>query len=289
MASTARTSGFRLRHRRIPGPPSDAVKARLLRLHIALLRRYGPQHWWPGRSADEIAVGAVLTQHTAWTGAARAVAALRARHWLSLRRLHGIREAELAEVIRPAGTYRVKAARLKALAGWFVERWGGRWSPLRRAPLPRLRQEMLGVPGLGPETVDAILLYAAGRPVFVADAYARRVLERHGLLPPATRYEAARVFLEAHLPSDPALFNEFHALLVAAGKAHCRTRARCDGCPLRFDLPHGPATSSSRDTRRSAASGTASVRARSPMSLRAAGAASRLRTRSSRLSGVSAP
>jgi len=231
-------SGFRLRHRRIPGPPADPVKARLLRLHVALLRRFGPQHWWPGRSADEVAVGAVLTQHTAWAGAARAVAALRARRWLSARRLHEASEAELAEAIRPAGTYRVKARRLKALAAWVVERWGGRWDRLRRAPLEQLRREMLGVAGLGPETVDAILLYAAGRPVFVADAYARRVLARHGLLPPSARYEDARAFLEAHLPSDPALFNEFHALLVAAGKQHCRTQARCDGCPLRFDF-HG--------------------------------------------------
>jgi endonuclease-3 related protein len=292
------TSGFRLRHRRIPGPPADPVKARLLRLHVALLRRFGPQHWWPGRSADEVAIGAVLVQHTAWTGAARALDGLRARRWLSARRLHGVSEADLAAVIRPAGTYRVKARRLKAFAAWLVDRWGGRWDRLRRAPLEALRREMLGVAGLGPETVDAILLYAAGRPVFVADAYARRVLVRHGMLPASAGYEAARAFLEAHLPSDPALFNEFHALLVAAGKAHCRTRARCDDCPLRFDLrgdrsrarrAHGPATSISTAASLSAASGIARVRARSPMSLRAEGAARRLRTRSRRLSGLRAP
>jgi len=111
---------------------------------------------------------------------------------------------------------------------------------MRGSPLGPLRRELLAVPGLGPETADAILLYAAGRPTFVADAYARRVLARHRLLPRGAGYEAARAFLEAHLPSDPALFNEFHALLVAVGKSHCRTVPRCEGCPLRFDLKGRP-------------------------------------------------
>jgi endonuclease III related protein len=209
-----------LRARRtIPGPPHDPVKAQLLRLYRDLLRRYGPQHWWPGRSAFEIALGAILTQHTAWTNAARAVAALRARRLLTPQRLAALPEAELAEVIRAAGTYRLKARRLRAFTVWLLERFSGRFHGLRRAPLGTLRRELLAVAGLGPETVDAILLYAAHRPVFVADAYTRRILGGHRLLSPTVGYEEAREFIEAHLPSDPALFNEFHALLVAAGKA----------------------------------------------------------------------
>lgn len=208
-----------LRARRtIPGPPHDPVKARLLRLYRDLLRRYGPQHWWPGRSAFEIAAGAILTQHTAWTNAARAVAALRARGLLAPARLAAVPEPELAQVIRAAGTYRLKARRLRAFTKWLLVRFDGRFHGVRRAPLGPLRRELLEVAGLGPETVDAILLYAAHRPVFVADAYARRILGQHGLLPPAAGYEEARAFVEAHLPSDPALFNEFHALLVALGK-----------------------------------------------------------------------
>ena len=117
-----------------------------------------------------------------------------------------------------------------------LERFGGRWERLRREPLASLRRELLDVPGLGPETVDAILLYAAGRPVFVADAYARRVLARHRFIGPRAGYEETRAFVEAHLPSDPALFNEFHALLVAVGKSHCRTAPRCEACPVRVDL-----------------------------------------------------
>ena len=227
---------FRLRHRRIPGPPPDPVKARLLRLHVALLRRFGPQQWWPGRSAYEIAVGAILTQHTAWTNAARAIAALRSRRLLDARRLAAVGVDELAQVIRSAGTYRLKARRLHDFTVWLLDRFGGRWERLRREPLASLRRDLLGVPGLGPETVDAILLYAAGRPVFVADAYARRVLARHRFVRRGAGYEEARAFVEAHLPSDPALFNEFHALLVALGKSHCRTAPRCETCPLRFDL-----------------------------------------------------
>ena len=213
-----------LRARRtIPGPPHDPIKARLLRLYRDLLRRHGPQHWWPGRSAFEIAVGAILTQHTAWTSAARAVAALRSRRLLAPARLAAVPEAELAGVIRAAGTYRLKARRLRAFTTWLLARFGGRFEGLRRAPLSPLRRELLTVSGLGPETVDAILLYAAHRPVFVADAYTRRFLAAHRLLSPDAGNEEARAFLEAHLPSDPALFNEFHALLVAAGKHARRT------------------------------------------------------------------
>jgi len=223
-----------------PGPPLDPTRARLLRLFRALLEEFGPQRWWPGRTPFEIAAGAVLTQHTAWTSAARAVAALRRRGLLQPARLAAVPEPELAEAIRPAGTYRIKARRLRAFTRWLLDRHGGRFAGVRRAPLAPLRRELLRVDGLGPETVDAILLYAAHRPVFVADAYARRVLARHRLLPRGAGYEQARAFVESHLPSDPWLFNEFHALLVAAGKRHCRTAPRCAGCPLRPDLRGRP-------------------------------------------------
>jgi endonuclease-3 related protein len=226
----------RARRRRATGPTRDRVKARLLRIYTALERRFGPQRWWPGRTPFEVAVGAVLTQHTAWTNAARAVAALRARRLLSPRRLARRGEAEVARAIRAAGTPRVKARRLRALTRWLLDRFGGTFAPMRRLPLAPLRRELLAVPGIGPETADAILLYAAERPVFVADAYARRVLVRHRLLRHPAGYDEARAFLEARLPSDPALFNEYHALLVRVGKTHCRTVPRCEGCPLRFDL-----------------------------------------------------
>lgn len=222
--------------RRIPGPPRDPIKARLLRLYRALLAHHGPQGWWPARTSFEVAVGAILTQHTTWSGAARAVAALRAHRLLTPSRLAGCDVVALGRLVRPAGTYRLKARRLLDFTGWLLARCGGEFRHLRRAPLGALRRELLAVPGLGSETADAILLYAAARPVFVADAYTRRVLMRHRLLRRGAGYEEARALLEAHLPSDPALFNELHALLIAVAKAHCRTIPRCESCPLRFDL-----------------------------------------------------
>jgi endonuclease-3 related protein len=215
------------------GPPRDRAKRRLLRLYGALLRGFGRQRWWPGHTPYEVAVGAVLTQHTAWVNAAHAIAALRSRRLLTPARVADLSVSDLARVIRPAGTHRVKARRLQALTRWLVERSFDR---MRTAPLGPLRRSLLEIPGLGPETADAILLYAVGRPVFVADAYARRVLARHRLIGPTAGYEEARAWLEAHLPSDPGLFNEFHALLVAVGKSNCRTVPRCDDCPLRPDL-----------------------------------------------------
>ena len=186
-------------------------------------------------------MGAILTQHTAWTNAARAVAALRARGLLRPERLDALSEGELAEAIRAAGTYRLKARRLQAFTRWLLCRFDGSFDGLRRAPLVALRREMLAIVGLGPETVDAILLYAAGRPVFVADAYARRLLARHGFLSDGAGYEQARAFLEAHLPSDPALFNEFHALMVAAGKEHSRRAGRRSVPPRQGSPSSAPA------------------------------------------------
>ena len=216
------------------------MRARLLRVYRDLLRRFGPQGWWPGRSPFEIALGAILTQHTAWSQAARAVAALRARRLLDPQALAQASDATLHEAIRPAGTYRLKARRVRDFTEWLLARFDGRFERMRRAPLDALRRELLAVPGLGPETVDAILLYAAGRSVFVADAYARRVLSRHRLLSPRADYETARAFVEGHLPSDPALFNELHALLVTVGKTFCRTVPLCRECPLRRDLAGRP-------------------------------------------------
>src|SRR5919204_1034970 len=220
----------------LSGPPRDPLKSRLLRLYVALAERFGRQRWWPGRTPYEVAVGAILTQHTAWTNAAAAVRALRQERLLQPARLIAVSQKALAGVIRPAGTYRLKARALLTFTRWLVARFGGRFASMRREPLGRLRQEMLDISGLGPETVDSILLYAAHRPVVVADAYTRRLLGRHRLLPSSATYEQTRQFLEAHLPSDPALFNEFHALIVALGKTYCRTVPLCDSCPLRFDL-----------------------------------------------------
>lgn len=216
--------------------PVDPLRRRLLRLYWALFRRFGPQRWWPAKTPLEVAVGAILTQNTAWSNVERALERLAARRLLDPRRLRALSQAELARLIRPSGTYRIKAQRLKAFLDFLWERFNGRVERLKTAPLEELRSGLLSVPGIGPETADSILLYAAGRPIFVVDAYTRRVLARHRLVPPDIAYEPLRAVFERHLPSDPALFNEYHALLVAVGKRYCRSRPRCESCPLRFDL-----------------------------------------------------
>ena len=217
-------------------PRPDPLRQRLLRLYARLHRRYGPQRWWPARSRFEVVVGAILTQNAAWRNAERAIARLRAAGALELRALHALPPRRLATLLRPSGTFRVKAGRLRAFARHVARRQGGRLGRLLGLPLPILRAELLGIPGIGPETADAIALYAAGRPIAVVDAYTRRILARHRLLARDADYATTQALLMGHLPHDPVLFNELHALLVRVGKEHCRTRPRCEGCPLRFDL-----------------------------------------------------
>src|SRR5947208_17067266 len=202
------------------------------RLYIA----YGPQRWWPGDSEFEVIAGAILTQSASWSNVERALANLKAAGVLSPNGIATLSEGELAELIRPSGYYNAKARKLKAFVRLLGECAGGDLERLLALPAAELRALLLATHGIGPETADSILLYAAGRPVFVIDAYARRILARHRLIDPRAGYEEARHWLEAHLPSDPDLFNEFHALLVAVGKSHCRSRPRCEGCALRFDL-----------------------------------------------------
>ncbi|HEX2500705.1 MAG TPA: endonuclease III domain-containing protein [Methylomirabilota bacterium] len=185
-------------------------------------------------------IGAILTQNAAWRNAERAIARLRGAGALDLSAVLALRPARLADLLRPSGTFRVKARRLRAFAEHVARRHGRRLARLLALPLPALRAELRGIPGIGPETADAIALYAAGRPIFVVDAYTRRILSRHRLVAPDADYATAQALLMAHLPHDPALFNEFHALLVRVGKEHCRARPRCEGCPLRFDLRGRP-------------------------------------------------
>jgi endonuclease-3 related protein len=218
------------------------VAARLRALYRAMERALGPQRWWPGRTRFEIIVGAILTQNTSWRNVARAIERLREARFLTPARLAVLPQSELAEIIRPAGYYNIKADRLKRFLGYLQGRYGLSLPRMLARRPSRLRQELLGVRGIGPETADSILLYAGGVPSFVVDAYTRRILGRHGLSHPGAPYdEIQQLFMQA-LPLDARLFNEYHALLVAVGKDFCRPRPRCAACPLRADLEcHRPA------------------------------------------------
>lgn len=211
-------------------------KRALEEIYARLLAAYGPQHWWPGETPTEVAIGAVLTQNTAWANVEKAIAGLKRAGCLDLARIAELDEGELGALIRSAGTFRVKARRLKALAAWVMRR-GGCIETALAGEFQQVRAELLAVEGIGPETADAILLYAGSRAVFVVDAYARRVLRRHRLLDGDESYARVQALFEAALPRDAELFNEYHALLVAVGKKHCRARARCAQCPLE-QLPH---------------------------------------------------
>ena len=207
--------------------------------HGALLARYGAQRWWPADSPFEVMVGAILAQNTSWKNVEKAIGTLKTFDLLDPRRLHELDVDTVGEAVKASGTYHVKAARLKAFVAWYVERHGADLDRLQAVATGRLREELLQIKGIGPETADAILLYALGRPVFVVDAYTYRVATRHGWRSTDATYEDLQELFERKLPREAPLYNEMHALLVAVGKEHCRRTPRCEGCPLLPLLPGG--------------------------------------------------
>lgn len=216
--------------------PKPALTLRAM--YDALFLDHGSREWWPGRTRIEIIVGAILTQNTSWMNVEKAIRALRERRLLSIRALREVPETKLATTIRASGYYRQKARKLKTFVRWLDQRYGGSLARAARARTEDLRSELLGIWGIGNETADSILLYAFGRPIFVVDAYTHRVLRRHGLHP-GGGYESVREMMEDHLPRDVELFNDYHAQLVWTGHHFCRTRPRCEDCPIRRYLPEG--------------------------------------------------
>jgi len=211
----------------------------LQEVYSRLFAAYGPQHWWPGESPFEVLVGAVLVQNTSWQNVARAIDNLKQADLLDPHALCSVSGEELEACIRPAGYFRVKARRLRNLLGFLVDRYDGSLDAMFATGLPALREELLSVNGVGPETADSILLYAGDLPTFVVDTYTHRVLARHGWIDFDADYYAIKECFESGLAQDAALYNEYHALLVRLGKLHCRKTPRCDGCPLADMLPDG--------------------------------------------------
>jgi endonuclease-3 related protein len=202
-------------------------------IYRRLMRDFGPQGWWPGRTSFEIAVGAILTQNTNWANVEKAIGNLRSAGALSPRAMAGLHHRRLASLIRPSGYYNVKTRRLGSFLRYLGERHGLDMRSLLDTPTGPLRRELLEVKGIGPETADSILLYAAGRPVFVVDAYTMRVFSRHLLIDEKISYHDLQDFFHRQLPRDADLFNEYHALIVRLGKSICRPKnPRCGECPL---------------------------------------------------------
>jgi endonuclease-3 related protein len=216
-------------------PRRFARSPALDRLLVELSSAFGPQHWWPAETPFEVLVGAVLVQNTAWTNVERALASLRSASALTPARLLALDEARLAETIRSSGTYRAKARKLQELSRWYLEQGGLR--ALVERPLEPLRADLLRVHGIGPETADSILCYAAGRRTVVVDAYTRRLLSRHGFLEAEASYESIRGWLHDQLVDSQAVYEEFHALCVRVGHLRCKPTPRCETCPATSPEP----------------------------------------------------
>lgn len=201
-------------------------------IYDTLNGHFGDLHWWPARTAFEVIIGAILTQNTAWRNVERALENLKARSLLDPRSMDEIDSPLLEALIRPSGTYRVKTARIKNFMRFLRNTYGGNLEEMFREELWPLREKMLGIKGIGKETADSILLYAGQKPVFVIDAYTRRILARHGVAAAKSSYDDLQNYFMNNLPAEVPLYNQFHALLVNVGKVYCRTLPRCGECPL---------------------------------------------------------
>jgi endonuclease III related protein len=252
---------------------STSQQDTIRRYYQVLYEAWGAQHWWPAETPFEVIAGAYLTQNTAWTNVERALANLRKAKLLSVEGIRGVKVTRLERLIRPSGYFRQKARRLKTFISFLDRQYDGSLERLFSQPTGKLREELLSLNGIGPETADSILLYAGNHPVFVVDAYTRRILDRHGILPEKSDYEEIRKLFQqsleplsrdtqgkaverltsgfrgaAHIPSAMSsarrtalvqVYNEMHGLIVGVGKFYCgKSQPKCDACPLQPYLPH---------------------------------------------------
>ena len=201
-------------------------------IYKTLYKTFGPQRWWPGDTPFEIAVGAILTQNTNWGNVEKAIKNLKAAKALNAKRMHEMPLNKLAVLIRPAGYFNVKTKRLKAFMSFLMDNYEGSIKKMSKEGLHGLREKLLSVNGIGPETADSILLYALEKPVFVIDAYTKRVLSRHKLVAYDEPYDAFQRLFHDSVKKDTTLYNEYHALFVQVGKIYCRPNPLCEECPL---------------------------------------------------------
>ena len=209
----------------------------LMEMYEAMRERFGCRNWWPGDGALEICVGAILTQNTNWTNVEKAIANLKASDNLSVAALAKISHDELAELIRPVGYFNIKAKRVKNFIAGVQDSFGEDIDGFLDRPISTLREELLSINGIGLETADSMILYAAGKTTFVVDTYTYRILLRHGLIEQEDDYERIKDLMEYSLPDDIELFNDFHAQLVEVGKNYCKPKPKCAGFPLE-PFPH---------------------------------------------------
>ena len=205
---------------------------RLISIYKKLYKSFGPQNWWPGDTPFEVAVGAILTQNTNWGNVEKAINNLKKEKVLNAKAIHEMPVNRLASLIRPAGYFNVKAKRLKAFIDFLMNDYHGSMRNMRKEKMHSLRKKLLDVNGIGPETADSILLYALDKPIFVIDAYTKRVLSRHDILGHDEAYDKFQELFHSAFKKDVRLFNEYHALFVRVGKTFCKPKPRCEECPL---------------------------------------------------------
>lgn len=215
------------------------ITKRLMKIYEVLLEAFGPRRWWPADSAEEVIFGAILAQNTSWKNVQRAIACLKQAEKLSFKQVAATEEAALAQLITTARYFNQKAKALKVFAEYFGSSYGYRIPALKAGALPSLRKELLDLYRIGPETADSILLYALDKPIFVVDAYTKRIFGRHGFLSQEDSYHTFQDFFMARLPQEVKLYNEYHALIVHTGYLYCKPKPLCAQCPLRH-LPYSP-------------------------------------------------
>jgi endonuclease-3 related protein len=205
----------------------------LMTIYNRLYKAYGPRNWWPGETSFEVMVGAILTQNTSWRNVEKAIQKLKKWGGLNPEGIHRAKKMQLTSLIKSSGYFRIKADRLKSYVDFLFEEYGGDLKKMKTERLAVLRGKLLQVKGIGPETADSILLYGLKKPIFVVDAYTKRILSRHGMISKKASYEEIQRLFMDHLPHNERLFNEYHALLVHLGKTLCKKIPRCDICPIK--------------------------------------------------------
>lgn len=221
-------------------PRSLPLSSPLFKIYRHLYAAFGPQHWWPATSRFEMIVGAILTQNTSWKNVERALSSLIENSVLNPKALKALPQSKVALLIRSSGFFNLKAKRLKAFIAFLFEEYRGSLSRMFSENPEQLRKKLLSIDGLGPETVDSILLYAGGHPYFVVDAYTKRIFSRHGFILENSSYKAVQDFFRKRLPPDPKLYNEYHALLVKTAKLFCKKKPECEECPLNYLFEERP-------------------------------------------------
>ncbi len=210
-----------------------AQQSKLFDIFQLMSAYYGPLNWWPAETAYEVCIGAILTQNTAWINVEKAISALKSAEMLTQERLIQIEQNELAGLIRPSGFFNIKSVRIKSFVQWLDKRFDGSLEKMFAGDWLELRSELLKVKGVGPETCDAILLYAGHKPSFVVDSYTKRLFHRLGLLDGKECYEEIRIIFMNSLPADVQVYNEYHAVIVEHCKRFCRKKPACSDCPLK--------------------------------------------------------